>query len=244
MAQAGRQDLAIIPKGKAQWRVLAAGVSQGSNELEALSFVPSELCSIVREPSPECEGRQGVIAGTRMLNARFTYASFSQAISKYRVAHVATHFKFISGTKAEGLGSYLLLGNGEKLTMDKVRKSNGLFAGIELLTLSACDTAYGSKTADGRDIEGFGVLAQKQGARSIMATLWRVDDESTRDLMVAFYTRFRQAGMTKAEALRQAQIDMIGLSRNGNKKQASGGEAGKFTHPYFWAPFILIGNWR
>ena len=244
MAQAGRQDLAISPKGKSQWRVLAAGVSQGTADLEALPFVPSELCSIAREPSQECEGRRGVIPGTRMLNARFTYASFTQAVPNYRVAHIATHFKFISGTKAEGLGSYLLLGNGEKLTMDKVRRSNGLFAGIELLTLSACDTAYGSKTADGREIEGFGVLAQKQGARSIMATLWRGDDESTRDLMVAFYSRYRQAGMTKSEALRQAQVDMIGVSRNGSKTPFGGAKAAKFSHPYFWAPFILIGNWR
>ncbi len=240
LAQAGRHDLAVTPKGKARWRAVAAGVSKPTADLEALRHVPSELCAVVRGEAGECDGRVGAIPGIRMLNERFTLSTFTEAVPDHQVAHIATHFKFISGTKAEGLQSFLLLGNGEKLTMDKVRASTKLFDGIELLTLSACDTAYGGKTEDGREIEGFGVLAQKQGARSILATLWRADDESTRDAMADFYQHYRQAAVTKAEALRQVQLKMIG--RYGpNKMQKSDTS---FAHPYFWAPFILIGNWR
>ena len=84
------------------------------------------------------------------------------------------------------------MGNGEKLSLAQVQNSDNMFAGIELLTLSACDTGYGGKTADGREIEGFGVLAQKKGARAIMATLWPVDSESTCDFMIRSLRRLSE----------------------------------------------------
>jgi CHAT domain-containing protein len=144
------------------------------------------------------------------------------------------------------LNSYLVMGNGEKLTLAQVQNSDNIFSGIELLTLSACDTGYGGRTRDGREIEGLGVLAQRKGARAIMATLWPVDDESTRHLMVEFYRGYQKPGVSKAEALRKAQLAVLGEA-----DLAVGGQATRrapspkrFPNPYHWSPFILIGNWH
>lgn len=106
--------------------------------------------------------------------------------------------------------------------------------------------------ANGVEVESFGVLAQRQGAEAVMVTLWPVADVSTPLLMREFY-RLREAnpGMTKAEALSQAQISLltgtIQPSKAGqdNRGLIPGGEPAKtFAHPFYWAPFILIGNWK
>jgi CHAT domain-containing protein len=117
---------------------------------------------------------------------------------------------------------------------------------------SACDTASGGAATDGREVESFGVLAQRQGAKAVLASLWPVADASTRQLMQEFYRlRGEGEGMTKAEALRRAQLELL---RGGADARAPAGERRglsvgvaaqtRFSHPYFWAPFILIGNWR
>ena len=84
--------------------------------------------------------------------------------------------------------------------------------------------------SNGAEIENFGALVQRQGAKSVMATLWPVIDESTSLFMKRFYQLREQNKLTKAEALRQAQLSMI-----------TSGD--KFAHPYYWAPFVLMGNW-
>jgi CHAT domain-containing protein len=105
------------------------------------------------------------------------------------------------------------------------------------LTLSACDTAKGTdvimsryrdETA-GREVEGFAALAQKQGAESVMATLWSIDDKSTSEFMSSFYKLMFQKGENRVSALQQVQLDFI---------------EGIYSHPHYWAPFILMGNWR
>jgi CHAT domain-containing protein len=91
-----------------------------------------------------------------------------------------------------------------------------------LLTLSACQTALQTES-DGREIAGVAYLFERAGAKAVMASLWSVEDSSTKDLMVEFYNNLKQ-GMSKAEALRQAKISQIS------------------RHPFFWSPFILIGD--
>ena len=101
---------------------------------------------------------------------------------------------------------------------------------MDLLTLSACDTALGGgRDERGREIEGFGVIAQQQGAKAVLATLWPVADQSTASLMADTYRRRQERQLSKIEALRQAQIAL----------QAQG----RYSHPFYWAPFILMGNW-
>ena len=96
---------------------------------------------------------------------------------------------------------------------------------IELLILSACQTAAGDKRAT----LGLAGLAVRSGARSTLATLWSVQDQSTAELMTHFYKAL-QPGVSKAQALRQAQLKLL------NSPQ--------YQNPYFWAPFVLVGNWQ
>jgi CHAT domain-containing protein len=96
---------------------------------------------------------------------------------------------------------------------------------VELLVLSACQTAAG----DDRAALGLAGVALKAGARSALATLWFINDASTSELMTDFYRNLKMKGITKAQALQKAQIKM--LSKEG------------YQHPAYWAPFLLIGNW-
>jgi CHAT domain-containing protein len=96
---------------------------------------------------------------------------------------------------------------------------------LELLVLSACQTASG----DERAALGLAGVAVRSGARSTVATLWSVSDEAAAALMIQFYQELTQPGMTKAEALRRAQISLL--------KQP------KFRPPFYWSPFVLVGNW-
>src|SRR6202048_4864473 len=92
----------------------------------------------------------------------------------------------------------------------QIKKLPNLFGGVQVLTLSACNTGVGDNTADGKEVEGFGVLAQRQGAKAVIASLWPVADASTSRLMQDFY-RIRESapGITKLEALRQAQLGLL-----------------------------------
>jgi CHAT domain-containing protein len=96
---------------------------------------------------------------------------------------------------------------------------------IELLVLSACQTASGDKRA----ALGLAGIAVRAGARTTLATLWSVDDESTAQLMSQFYQELADAKVTKAEALQRAQLTLL---KNNN-----------YAIPYFWAPYVLVGNW-
>jgi CHAT domain-containing protein len=198
------------------------------------------------------------------------------------VVHIASHFSFRPGNETR---SFLLLGDGSVMTLAEMKSHRDLFAGVELLTLSACNTAVQQPGADGREIDAFAELAQRLGANSVMATLWPVADDSSPWLMWEFYrTRQFTGGVAKAEALRKAQVALLSGSARVNRlpkarKDASDSATvvvttndGKrrdgstradiiyiaekdappykrdgrkpFAHPYYWAPFILIGNWR
>lgn len=248
----------------ARWRGLGLGVSHAAEGFRALPSVALELRGIFRDE----RSKAGVMPGTVLLDEAFTAEAMKAAIRKgVPLVHVASHFRFAPGNETE---SFLLLGDRDKtknhLTLDQVRTSANLFGGVELLTLSACQTAIGGG-ANGTEVEGFAVLAQRQGAKAVIATLWSVDDASTSLLMREFY-RLREAasGTSKAEALRQAQLALLhGRIRLTSDEAAEGGlelpnpgssEAGSllprfapdpaapYAHPHYWAPFILIGNWR
>jgi CHAT domain-containing protein len=149
--------------------------------------------------------------------------------------------------------SFLLLGDGEHLPLGKIRNTRALsFKGIDLLTLSACQTARGTD-GNGAEIDGFGTTAQLNGAGAVMASLWPVSDAATPLLMRDFYAGIMQNGLDKAEALRQAQIKMLhstdsavatidraAAALDAPEPKAKAG----FDHPYFWSAFVLMGNWQ
>ena len=167
-----------------------------------------------RAQSPD----KGALEGRILLNEDFTAATMQAALQQqYPAVHIASHFQLAPGNETD---SYLLLGDGSALTLAQLKQWPRAFAGVALLTLSACETGVG----DGREIESFGELAQRQGAGAVLATLLRVPDQSTARLMPQFYRQ--QATLSNAEALRQAQLDLL--------------RSPQFKHPFYWAPFLLI----
>jgi CHAT domain-containing protein len=216
---------------------LGLGVTKAHENFAALPNVARELSGIVRASSDE-----------ELLDERFTSAAMrSQLEQGYPLVHIATHFRFQPGDDTQ---SYLLLGDGSHLSMADAKDIPELFRGVELLTLSACNTGVGDGAGDGSEVEGFGVVAQREGAKAVIATLWPVADESTSLFMQDFYRRLESARPElKAEALRQAQLALLhGEVKHGGASESRGVKMPHegpvdFTHPYYWAPFFLMGNW-
>ncbi len=258
---ASRETLGMPILNRSDRRALGVGVSKETEGFAPLAAVPDELDCIVKDQQagtlsvkPVC--KTGIIDGRKLLNERFTFSAFESALGRYPIVHIASHFNLNPGSDQD---SFLLLGGGDtrKFTVEDLR--NVSLTDVDLIVLSACNTATpGGPKSNGVEIEGFGAVSQRQGARSVLATLWPVADESTRDLMIAFYKEYAVGGATKAEAIRKAQRSFIDgtVKPSGNaqgcraKKFGSGAGTFKcdpnapFTHPYFWAPFVLIGDWR
>jgi CHAT domain-containing protein/Flp pilus assembly protein TadD len=215
----------LLDPAQARWRAFGLGVSKQHGNFPALPGVPRELHSIIR--GARAAPPQGVLPGVIRLDEQFTRQTMIDGLREgYPLVHIASHFSF-NAAKEEL--SFLLLGDGSSLSVEDMQNSPGIFERVELLTLSACDTA--TTAANGKEVEGFAFVAQDLGAKAVVASLWPVADIGTEVLMREFY-RWRQANprRSKAEALRQAQMAL--LKREG------------LTHPHYWAAFILIGNWK
>jgi len=225
------------------WQMAGLGVSQGAtaveNNGEQFDFSPlpaaaQELQDIIRENKQD----QGILPGKVLLNEAFTLQSLQDTLGQrqHQVLHLATHFKLRPGNESH---SFLLLGNGTTLNLSELNKHRRYrFRGIDLLTLSACNTAMGTvkAKADGAEIESFGTIAQTRGAKAVLATLWQVNDTSTSALMQHFYQLREQQKVSKIKALRQAQLAFI------QGKITSTTSKTPYYHPYHWAAFILMGN--
>ena len=233
--------------------IAAFGVTQAHQGFSPLPAVADEVGMLVREGA----GDPGILSGSAVLDAGFTREKLAQSLifsdeaeDRLGILHLASHFKF-GRSEAD---SFLLLGDGKSLTVQDIREGidrDADLSEVALLTLSACETAYGETDADGRELESFASIAQHQGARAVMASLWPVADSSTAALMVAFYQRYT-AGLPVAEALRGAQLalmtgdpEAVGNERRGFDLDVSEDTpqppllAG-WEHPFYWAPFILM----
>lgn len=186
----------------------------------------------------------------KLLDNDFSPASTKSQLNKHSLIHLATHAAFLPGKPKD---SFILFGNGERVTLEDVKKSDWQMKNVDLFVLSACDTALGEVLGNGEEILGFGYLMQQSGARASIASLWSVDDGGTQVLMDIFYSIINKPGMTKAEALRQAQIALItgdfealgpegAQIRQNIKNRLPASVAEYLNHPYYWAPFIMIGN--
>ena len=217
--QAANKTLQAPPKPISQWKVAGFGLNDSSlpaTEIELENIV----CHDKNDPN-------GILPGVIYLNDNFTQQNLQSVLKeKYPLLHIASHFTWDLDTY---LSSYLSLGDGSALTLADIRE-NYHFKDIDLLTLSACQTSVGyNNPATGREIEGLGILVQDKGANGIIATLWNVDaDGATSEFMSGFY-RLLTTGLSKAEALQKTQQDFIIQE--------------EYAHPYYWAPFILMGNW-
>ena len=207
------------------WRMAGLGVTRAVEGFSPLPAVAEELDSIVRTDSSDADG---VLPGVIYLDEAFSQEAIEDSLDEeYPALHVASHFVFQPGTERD---SYLLLGDGGRLSLAEVLDYDLDFNAVSLLTLSACQTALGGAGADGREIEGFGWLAQRQGAKSVLATLWPVADKSTAEFMSTLYGHLKSGEFTKAAAMRETQLAFI--------------RSADYAKPVFWAPFILMGNWR
>lgn len=185
---------------------------------------------------------------TPLFNDGFDLATVEAELGGANVLHFATHADFVPGDPE---ASFILFGNGDTLTLKGIEDLS--LANIDMVVLSACETGLGGYDNSGEQILGLGYQFQRRGAKAVVASLWVVDDGGTQALMSAFYSAL-ETGLSKAEALRQAQLAMLtgdfetlGGDRGGlGVVNTPGGEqlraGAQLTHPYYWAPFILIGN--
>ena len=195
-------------------QIMLGGLSEAVQGFTPLKNVPDELSGI-----------QSLFNQSEVyLDKQFTLGKIEQNLKQtpYQIVHIATHCQFDS----EHNNTFILTYD-DKLTMDKLenllleKRDNP----IELLTLSACQTALG----DERAALGLAGIAIKTGVQSALASLWSVNDESTTLLMQEFYRQLQKPDMSKAKALQLAQIKVADEQR--------------FRHPAYWAAFLLIGNW-
>jgi CHAT domain-containing protein/Tfp pilus assembly protein PilF len=234
------------------WKAAALGMTQSAEGFVALPSVAEELHGIVRT----AESMGGILPGRIALDKAFSRTSVIRALSDgFPVIHIASHFVFNPGTELE---SFLLLGDKSHLSLKEIKDEDYDFRHVELVALSACETAIGGGADHfGREIEGFAAMVQKQGARSVIATLWQVADESTAVLMKVFYANHSFGKFTKAEALRQAQLTLLRGDLDSDEAAPATQRAAvrsavsisapvtkkQYAHPYYWAPFIIAGNW-
>lgn len=214
----GLQLIDPKPLQNVQLNVLVAGVEQ-ERLIEGQSF--SELSNVTQELK---QVQSEVKTSKKLLNQDFTQTNLEKQIQStpFSVVHLATHGQFSSDVEQ----TYII--TWDKLL--KVRELDNLLRTrgesrpetIELLVLSACKTATGDKRA----ALGLAGVAVRAGARSTLATLWTIDDESTSEFMGELYRQL-DAGVTKAQALQRAQLAILA----------------KENRPYFWAPYVLVGNW-
>lgn len=195
-------------------KVLVAGLTRGAEGFPALPYAARETDGVA------------ALFGARLLrDEAFSVEGLRAELERapYRIVHIASHGRIEPDIRK----SFLLASDG-RVTLEKLDAIIGYGKyrerPLELLTLSACQTAAG----DDRAALGLAGIAVKSGARSALASLWFINDAASAQLVTAFYGHLRE-GLSKAEALRRAQRALLADRR--------------YRHPGYWAPFLLIGNW-
>ena len=196
--------------------VLAAGLSEERHGFSALSNVNSEINKIQTELNSRI-----------LLNQAFTSSALENQIQAlpFPVVHLATHGQFSSNAQETFILAWDKPIEVTELGALLRKREQAREEAIELLVLSACETATGDKRA----ALGLAGVAVQAGARSTLASLWSLDDESGAQFIGQFYQALSNRNLSKAEALRQAQLSLL---RDPN-----------FRHPRYWAPYVLVGNW-
>lgn len=203
------------PMNKKNIKALVLGLSDAVQNFSALPSIAKEVRAV------------STMFGADLLeNKQFKTKNLQESLEKkeYNLLHLATHGVFSGDPQT----SYVLTYD-EKINMNRLQELIALGRynrePLELLTMSACQTAMGNERA----AMGLAGIAIQAGARSALASLWFVDDEATSQLIQGFYAELKKEGVSKAKALQTAQLTLIQQDR--------------FWHPAYWGAFILIGNW-
>lgn len=196
-------------------QILTLGLTQSVQGFQSLPYVSLELNSI-----------HSLYESHGLLNNDFILVNMEHELkyNPYNIVHIASHGQFGTDVK----DTFVLAFDG-RLTMERLGEYVGLFQfrddPLELLTLSACETAAG----DERAALGLAGVAIRTGARSALATLWHVNDPASSRLVTEFYRQLREPSISRAIALQAAQLELINDPR--------------YDHPGYWSPFLLINNW-
>lgn len=204
------------PLQQGELKTLTAGITQPRQGFSALVNVAREVEQI-----------QSELPSVVMLDRSFTSDAFRNRMesSYFPIVHIATHGQFSSKAEETFVLTWDSRINAKQFDAILQPANQGNKKAIALLVLSACQTAQGDKRAT----LGLAGVALRAGAQSTLATLWRVNDVATADLMSVFYRDLTNSTITKAEALRHAQLTLL--------------QNPEYQHPFYWAPFVLVGNW-
>ncbi|MBD2167166.1 CHAT domain-containing protein [Calothrix membranacea FACHB-236] len=210
--------LQLFPQGlqRKKLDVLAAGLAEARQGFSSLPGVTGEIKELTSK-----------FPAKTLLNQDFTRDKFKKELDSqsFPIVHLATHGQFSSNPQE----TFLLTWSDRISILDFDRlfqkRRLGILEPVELLVMSACQTAAG----DNRATLGLAGLALRSGAKSTIASLWSVNDESTANLMKEFYQQLNNPQFSKAEVLRKAQLKIMANPL--------------YQHPYFWASFVLVGNW-
>lgn len=204
------------PLPRANLTALVAGLSEANQGAVALPGVQQEVIQIASK-----------VSATVLENQTFTNQALREKLktTPFLIVHLATHGQFSSSSE----NTYIQTWNG-RLNTDDLRslltqRDVPDSSPVELLVLSACQTAEG----DNRAALGIAGVAIQSGARSTLASLWMVNDRSTASFVTQFYQSLIRDRLSRAEAVRQAQLALL--------------KTPEYSHPYYWAAFTLIGNW-
>jgi CHAT domain-containing protein len=197
-------------------RLLLNGLSVPVRGFAPLDFVTNELGSIDQ-----------IYPGQILMNQQFTLAEFQSRLrdDQFSIVHIASHGQFNRDVHKTFVLTY-----DNQLSLDdleaSIRPSQYRGQPVELLVLSACQTAAG----DDQAALGLAGVAIKAGARSALASLWFVNDQSTSALITEFYRQLQLSPtLSKARALQAAQIKLLNDRR--------------YRHPCYWSPYLMVGNW-
>ncbi|MEH2161570.1 MAG: CHAT domain-containing protein [Nostoc sp.] len=221
---------------KSTLRVLAGAFTKGNYEIK----VGNRQVAFAGLPfaTQEVENLAATIPETtKLLDEAFSPKVAVPQMDDYTIVHLATHAAFVVGKPED---SFILFGNGDRVNFRNV--ATWSLPHVDLVVLSACETGLGGKLDNGEEILGFGYQIQQTGAKAAIASLWSVDDGGTQALMSAFYGILSSYKLTKTEALRQAQVSLITGDWKARTHNVPVSAISNFSHPYYWASFILIGN--
>ena len=217
----GLQLLAPKPLSEEPMKVLAAGLVEPPSDFQKFPPLPgikSEFSLI----------NKAGVSSKQLLDKEFTSSTLEKNVNTvpFNILHLATHGQFSSQPE----NTFILASDGaiNVTQFDSLlrRQDESRSQDLEMLVLSACQTAAG----DNRATLGLAGVSVKAGARSTLASLWHINDKSTAILMGEFYRELANAQVTKAEALRRAQVALLEKYPN-------------YERPGFWAPYVLVGNW-
>ena len=203
------------PVNRQNMKLIIAGLTKSTQDFPPLPYVMDELQAI-----------SSLYQSTIMLDEDFVASEFKQALrhEQFNVLHIASHGQF-----QNEVDKTFILSFDDKITMTNLNEYIGFLQfrkePLDLLTLSACETAAGDDLA----ALGLAGVAVKAGARSALATLWHINDAATSILIEEFYRQIQNPNISRAVALQQAQIKL--------------GHDPRYEHPAYWSPFLLINNW-